>query len=72
MSANNHQVGGKHYTTLGIEPWEIIEINRLNFFEGSALKYLLRYKGKNGVEDLMKCKHYIDKLIEMEIAKNEH
>ena len=52
-----------HYTKLEIEPWQIIRANKLNFFEASALKYLLRYKSKNGLEDLEKIKVYVDELI---------
>jgi hypothetical protein len=35
----------------------------MNFLEGSVLKYLWRYKEKNGVEDLKKARVYLDKLI---------
>lgn len=66
MSANNKQVGGDHYLSQAIQPWDIIVANKLNFFEGNALKYLLRWKHKGGVEDLMKAKHYIEKLIDLE------
>lgn len=31
--------------------------------QGNAIKYLLRWPNKNGIEDLEKCKWYIDKLI---------
>jgi len=57
------QVGGNHYSNLGISPIEIIEANGLDFFEGNAVKYLLRYKEKNGVEDLKKAIWYINYLI---------
>jgi hypothetical protein len=71
MSANDKQVGGDHYLSQAIQPWDIIVANRLNFFEGNALKYLLRWKHKGGVEDLMKAKHYIEKLIDLE-KPNDH
>ena len=64
------QVGGNHYTSLDIQPWEIIERNKLGFFDGNALKYLLRFRAKGGVEDLEKAKHYLDKLIELERGRN--
>ena len=57
------QVGGNHYLQIPISPWEIIKKNNLDFFEGNALKYLLRYKYKGGIEDLEKAKHYIDAII---------
>lgn len=58
------QVGGEHYNKHGnIQPWDIIDNYGLNFYEGNALKYLLRSKGDR-VEDLEKAKHYIEKEIE--------
>lgn len=66
MAANKKQVGGDHYLNQKIQPWDIVVANKLNFFEGNALKYLLRWKQKDGVKDLLKAKHYIDKLIELE------
>lgn len=57
------QVGGAHYIKYKIQPWDIIDCYGLSFYEGSALKYLLRYRDKNGVEDLKKARHYIDALI---------
>lgn len=58
------QVGGDHYTMHKIQPWDIIDAYGLDFYEGNALKYLLRYKDKNGAEDLEKAIHYIERIIE--------
>ena len=33
------------------------------FCTGNAIKYLYRWKKKNGIEDLKKAKYYIDKII---------
>lgn len=63
------QIGGNHYCKHIIQPFDIVDEYKLNFYEGSALKYLLRHKDKNGIEDLMKCKHYIEVLIEKEQQK---
>ena len=41
----------------------IIEYD-MNFLEGNIIKYVTRYKEKNGLEDLIKAKWYLDKLIE--------
>lgn len=60
------QVGGDHYAKHSIQPWDIIDAYGLDFYEGNAVKYLLRYKDKNGVEDLKKAIHYIEKIIERE------
>lgn len=38
---------------------------------GNVLKYIIRYKNKNGVEDLKKAKHYIEKLIAINEVKHE-
>jgi hypothetical protein len=62
------QVGGNHYEKMGISPIDVITANGLDFFEGSALKYLLRYRDKNGVEDLKKAIWYIEYLINRESA----
>jgi hypothetical protein len=67
--ANATQVGGSHYKKVKIEPWDYITANGLGFLEGNAIKYLTRFRSKNGVEDLKKARHYLDKLIEVESAK---
>lgn len=36
------------------------------FCTGNAIKYLYRWKNKNGIEDLKKAKWYIDKIISIE------
>ena len=66
MSKMDEQVGGDHYKGLPMQPLEFAYINGLGFIEGSAIKYICRYKYKNGVEDLKKAKHYIEILIELE------
>lgn len=47
-----------------LECWDVILDQEMNFLEGSVLKYLWRYKEKNGIHDLEKAKIYIDKIIE--------
>ena len=32
--------------------------NKLSFCEGNVVKYISRYKNKNGIEDLAKVVHY--------------
>lgn len=60
------QVGGNHYSKYKIQPTEFIHTNSVPFIEGNIIKYVLRHKDKNGIEDLKKAKHYIDLLIEFE------
>lgn len=69
MSAKKTQVGGDHYSKLKIQPVEYIHANGIGFCEGSAIKYLTRWRDKGGIDDLRKARHFIDLLIEMEIAK---
>ena len=61
----NQQVGGSHYKRAH-QPWEIIEEWELDYWAGNVVKYILRYKYKNGVEDLEKARHYLDYLIQKE------
>jgi len=64
MQSLQTQVGGTHYKDKKIQPIEYILANDLNYIEGNVVKYITRYKDKNGVEDLVKIKQYIDILIE--------
>ncbi|OCR88902.1 hypothetical protein CFT12S00416_05620 [Campylobacter fetus subsp. testudinum] len=58
------QVGGNHYQKMVIQPIDFITKNNLDFCEGNVIKYVCRYKEKNGIEDLLKAKHYLEVLIE--------
>jgi hypothetical protein len=66
MSALDDQVGGDHYKKLKIQPIEYIHANQIGYMEGNVIKYVSRWKEKNGIKDLEKAKHYIDLLIELE------
>lgn len=63
------QVSGDHYKTAKIQPIEFIHANNIPFCEANVIKYVFRWKTKNGLKDLEKAKHYIDLLIELE-SKN--
>lgn len=69
-TALNTQVGGSHYKDMVIQPVEFIERNNLGFCVGNVIKYVCRYKSKNGIEDLQKAKHYLEILIDIESDKN--
>lgn len=58
------QIGGSHYNQMKIEPVEFIQANGIGFCEGNIIKYVSRYRFKNGVEDLKKARHYLEMLIE--------
>lgn len=71
MKANDLQVAGNHYKQFKYETWDVIHTWGLGYFDGNAVKYLSRWRHKGGVEDLRKAAHYIQKLIEIEIAQQE-
>lgn len=54
-----------HYNKGEIEVWDFIEDQKLDFFEGNIVKYICRWRTKNGYKDLMKVKEYIDKYLEV-------
>ena len=64
-SVRDKQVAGTHYQK-AIQPWDIISEWKLDFWEGNVVKYILRWKDKDGVQDLKKAKHYLEYLIERE------
>lgn len=71
---HNKQVGGQHYTILNPQPWDVYENwlgydGFVGYLTGTVIKYLCRFKNKNGVEDLKKARHFLDKLIELEDSK---
>ena len=69
MKANDRQHGGSHYKSLAIQPWDYIESNNIPYLEGSAIKYLTRWRDKGGITDLKKAIHFIEKRIEFEEEK---
>ncbi|VUD48542.1 hypothetical protein TDB9533_01254 [Thalassocella blandensis] len=66
MSALDHQVDGNHYKTMAIQPAEYNTKNEIGFLEGNVIKYVSRWKKKNGVTDLRKAIHNLELLIEMQ------
>lgn len=63
------QVDGDHYKDQPIQPVEYIHANNIGYFEGNVIKYVSRWRKKNGIKDLEKAKHYIELLIELETRK---
>ena len=69
--ASEKQIGGNHYKQYAIQPIEFITKNNIPYIEGNIIKYILRWRDKNGVEDLDKCIHYIELLKEIHKLKEE-
>ena len=57
------QIGGSHYKNFKIQPSEFVIENELLYPEGCVIKYIIRHRMKNGKEDLLKAKHFIDMII---------
>ena len=61
------QVGGDHYSKLDVQPFDIFK--SMGIFEqvcqANIIKYVMRYKNKNGVTDLKKAAHYLEELIKI-------
>ena len=67
---NDIQFGGNHYKKYGdLQPWDVITKWGLGYLDGTALKYIARWKDKNGIEDLEKAIHFLQKTIEVETLK---
>lgn len=58
-----HQVGGDHYLSMAITPRQYNVANGLGWDEGNVVKYVSRWRDKNGLQDLLKARHYLDMLI---------
>lgn len=71
MSALATQIGGGHYKKMKIQVVEFAHANNIGYMEGSAIKYLCRWRDKGGIQDLQKAMHYIDLLIELETASKD-
>ena len=63
------QIGGDHYTKLAIQPMQYSMENKLDPLQHAAIKYVTRFRDKNGIEDLEKARHCIDMLIAFERDK---
>lgn len=70
MAANERQVGGSHYQA-GDKPqhWDIVAMHDLDYFQGQITKYVMRWKKKNGLQDLQKAAHFLQKYIELNTPK---
>ena len=60
-----YQVGGDHYTKKKIQPVEYIHANEMDYMDGAIVKYISRWRDKDGVKDLRKIKQFVDLIIKM-------
>ena len=69
MSVRNYQVGGGHYKAKEVQPWDAMKAWMTpeqfeGYLRGNVIKYLARYPEKGGGIDLLKARHYLEKLLE--------
>lgn len=64
MEANKRQVGGSHYGGGEFQHWDMVVQHDLDYFQGQITKYVMRWKAKNGLQDLEKAQHFLEKYIE--------
>ena len=67
-----------HYrSAMGLEVIDVIEVFTANltgieaFDTGNVIKYICRWKGKNGIQDLEKARWYLEDLITYLNSKGE-
>lgn len=66
MKANEKQVGGDHYMRQKIQHWDYVMANDIPYMEAQIIKYVSRWRHKNGIQDLEKAQHFLEKLLEVE------
>jgi len=63
----------EHYTQYeAMEPWTFLMLNNVPMAEASVCKYTLRWRKKNGIEDLKKARRVLDMLIELETNRDKY
>ncbi len=67
FGANADQVGGEHYKSK-FEHWDMVEETGMGYLEANATRYVVRWRKKNGLQDLEKALHYTQKLLEVVVA----
>lgn len=67
MSSNDRQEGGSHYKRDdgGEEHWDRVHRLGLDYFQACITKYVERCWKKDGLKDLRKARHFLDKYIEL-------
>ena len=69
---NDRVVRPEHYTQWPIEPFTFMMLNNTPFAEGCVIKYVMRWRKKNGIEDLRKARRILEMMIELEENKPDY
>ena len=62
-SKDNDAISPQHYQQGNIQVLDFINDQKFTYLEGNIVKYICRYKTKNGLEDLEKANYYLNELI---------
>ena len=65
MPANDRQVDGGHYQGTELQHWDLVPMYEWDYFQAMIIKYVMRHKKKNGMVDLEKAKHFLEKYMEV-------
>lgn len=68
VTANDRQIGGEHYKAAK-QHWDWVNDLGLAYLPAQVAKYVTRWRKKNGLQDLEKARHFLEKLIETEKQK---
>lgn len=68
----NNQIGGNHYKDLPMQPVDFAVKAELNFIQGSIVKYVSRFRKKNGKQDIDKAIHFAQLAIELNCQKDNY
>ena len=60
-----------HYGEGKIDVISFCQANKLDFMQGNVIKYITRYRKKNGLEDVRKAVEYINRILANEYPKFE-
>lgn len=66
MEPNDYQIGGGHYKN-DYQHWDLVCDIDMHYLLGCATKYISRWRKKNGIQDLRKALHYLNKAEEQGI-----
>ncbi len=71
------QIGGRHYADKAIQPWDAMQAwmspaEFYGFLRGNVIKYVARCNDKGGIQDLLKARHYLDKIIDMHAQMDDN
>jgi len=70
-SKDNNPISPQHYQQGNIQVLDFITDQKFTYLEGNIVKYISRYKTKNGIEDLEKAQYYLNELIQQVFKQDE-